>query len=261
MTEAPLILVTRSGAAGEALWRSLRERGEHAELFSPVSLEGPEDARACRQALLGLLPCDRLVAPSAEALRQAVSLVGIEPLQDHGLIVPGEGTSEVASELGFTKVSYPSSGGTSEDMLSLDALQSVDGLKIVVLAAEGGRRTLGRELRERGADVTRLHVYRRVPVPVPLELEERLLASGSVITLLASGGALTGHESAMGSAVWSHVLSGIMVAPSPRVAAMARAAGAAHVEVAAGANDGAMLSALKHARRHWGVCGTLGPKS
>jgi uroporphyrinogen-III synthase len=257
----PLILVTRSGAAGEALCRSLREHGETAEVFSPVRLEGPEDAPACRQSLLAMLPCDRLIAPSAEALRQAVSLVGIAPLRDHSLIVPGEGTAKVASELGFAKVSYPLSGGTSEDILDLPALQSVDGLQIVVLAAEGGRRTLGQELIKRGARVSRLHVYRRVPVAAPEDLEAGLMTAASVITLLASGGALSGLESAMSPAAWSHLLSGIMVAPSARVAAMARRSGAAHVEVAAGADDESMLSALNRARRNRYVCGTLGSKS
>jgi len=259
MLNAPLILVTRSGADGQALYRLLRERGESAEYFSPVKLEGPENAEACRRALRDLLPCDRLIVPSAEALRQAVSLVGIEQLRELLLIVPGEGTAELARALGFVAVSYPPSGGTSEEILNLPSLQSVAGLRIVVLAAEGGRKTLGRELSRRGAQVSRLHVYRRVPLAIPEEFESRLLASDRPITLLASGGALSGLESALQPAAWSHLLSGIMVAPSARVATLARAAGAVHVEVAKGADNASMLSALTRARQNPDVCGTLGP--
>ncbi len=254
---AIVILVTRSGAAGRALCGILRALGERTEHFSPVKLEGPEDAPACREKLYELLPCDRLVVPSAEALRQAVALVGIEPLRELDLIVPGEGTASIAKDLGFASVSYPSSGSTSEAMLQLPALQSAAGLHVVVLAAEGGRRILGQELSKRGARVSRLHVYRRTPLAASEGLEARLLVSARPITLLASGGALSGLESALGPAAWLHLLGGAMVAPSARVAALARAAGAAYVEIAGGADNDSMLSALHRVRRHWDVCGTL----
>jgi len=250
--------VTRSGEPGQTLCRLLRDQKENVEYFSPVRLEGPEHPGACRDELLALLPCDRLVVPSSEALRQAVALVGIERLCSHELIVPGRGTAEVAETLGFQKIVYPSTGGTSEDILNLPALQSVAGLRIAILAAEGGRVMLGRELSERGAAVSRLHVYRRVPLTVPRTLEARLLASGNPITLLASGGALAGLESALSAAAWSHVLAGRMVAPSSRVATLARASGAGHVEVAEGADNASILRALARVHRNPDVCGTLG---
>lgn len=257
MKHDPLILVTRSGGEGRQLARALQDQGLRAEHFAPVALAGPEDPEACRLELLSALPCDRLIVPSAEALRQAVALVGSEPLAANALIVPGPGTARVARELGFDRVDFPPSGGTSEHILRLPSLHEVSGLRLLVLAAAGGRETLGRELARRGAQVQRLHVYRRLSQPIPPRLEADLLASPELITLLASGGALGALEAALGSAAWAHLACGLMIAPSVRVATLARAAGAARVELADGADHDSMLRALARARSDLRVCVTL----
>ena len=261
MQSSPLILVTRIGAAGQALRDRLLALGFQAEHFSPVRLIGPVDPAACRRELLAALPCDRLIVPSAEAMHRAVELVGIECLKNLPLIVPGRGSARLAEQSGFVDIAFPESGGTSEEILKLAGLQRVAGLRIVILAAADGRRTLGRQLAERGANVTRLHVYQRAPAPVPEDLEPRLLASESPITFLASGGALRALEGALQPATWSHLVSGAMVAPSERVATMARADGVHRVEVACGADDQAMIDAFTRMRQSGDVCGTLGPNT
>ncbi|HMA98990.1 MAG TPA: uroporphyrinogen-III synthase, partial [Wenzhouxiangella sp.] len=151
--------------------------------------------------------------------------------------------------LGFKKVCHPSKGHASEDILALPALSQAQGLSVLILAAEGGRQIMDQQLAERGARVSRLHVYRRRPAPPPADLEEKLLCSSSAITLLASGGALSALESSLSAAAWSHLASGLMIAPSLRVATLARAAGVDQVEVADGADNRAMLSALAEAQR------------
>ena len=257
MTSDTVILVTRSGPAGQALCQRLGQAGLSAVHFAPVVLAGPEDPAETRRELLAELPCDRLIAPSAEALRQTVSLIGIERLRELPLVVPGKGTAEVAGDLGFRSVFYPPQGGTSEDILALPELGQVQGLSVIILAAQGGRKTMEQQLRKRGARVSRLHVYRRLAAQKPADLEEKLLCCPRPVVLLASGGALGALESAVTVAAWSHLTSGLMIAPSRRVATLARAAGAGWVEVADGADHQAMLSALAVERRDLGVCVTL----
>ncbi|NDY94456.1 uroporphyrinogen-III synthase [Wenzhouxiangella limi] len=257
MKRDALILVTRSGDDGARLCRALQAHDFRARHFAPVRLDGPEDPERCRRELLSALPCDRLIVPSAEALRQAAALVGVEPLAGIALIVPGAGTARIARALGFTNVSHPASGGTSEQILRLPCLREADGLRVLVLAAAGGREALGRELDRRGATVQRLHVYRRLRQPIPSKLQAELLGCPEVITLLASGGALAALEAALGPAAWTHLASGLMIAPSPRVATLARAAGGDQVELADGADDASMLRALARARSDLQVCVTL----
>lgn len=258
MKHDALILVTRSGDEGRQLCRLLKDRHKRVEHFAPVTLAPAENPALCRRRLLSALPCDRLIVPSAEALRQAVALAGIEPLAGLALIVPGAGTARVARELGFVDVTHPPDGGTSEQILRLPSLQGVDGLRVLVLAAAGGRGEIGRELARRGAEVERLHVYRRLRQPVPPGLEAELLVCAAPITLLASGGALVALEAALKPATWTHLVCGLMIAPSMRVATLARAAGAEQVEVADGADHPSMLRALARARSDMKDCVTLG---
>ena len=257
MVNDALILVTRTGEEGQSLADMLRTAQVQVRHFAPVVLAGPEDAAACRQALLAALPVDLLVAPSAQALRESVALVGIDILADLALVVPGEGTAELARSLGFQKVIHPPGGGTSEEMLALPALQQVEGRRVLILAAAGGRTVIQQRLAERDAAVQRLHVYRRVPQSVPEALAAELGTAADPIVLLASGGALQALAGTLARSTWSQLCAGLMVAPSERVAAQAREHGAQHVVCASGADHQSMLRALASVRKDLDVCGTL----
>ena len=257
MTDKTLILVTRSGPDGQALCRHLRAQQLPACHFSPVALAGPEDPVDCRDQLLAALPVDRVVAPSAEALRQCAGLVGADTLDHAVVIVPGAGTARQARSLGFDRVAYPAAGGTSEDILELPELQQMAGQRVLILAAAGGRRQIERTLAERGAEVHRLHVYQRLRQLPPPGMESRLQAAADPIVLLASGGALEALQTVLSPACWQHLRSGLVVAPSMRVARLASAAGWQQVAVATGADHAAMLTALADARNDLDLCVTL----
>ena len=257
MVNEALILVTRTGEEGQSLADSLRAAQLQVRHFAPVVLAGPEDEAVCRQALLAALPVDLLVAPSAQALRESIALVGIDILADLALVVPGRGTAEVARALGFRRVMHPTGGGTSEEILALPALQQVEGRRVLILAAAGGRTVIQQRLAERGAAVERLHVYRRLPQSVPEALAAELGTAADPIVLLASGGALQALFGTLARSTWSQLCAGLMIAPSERVAAQAREYGAEHVVSAAGADHQSMLRALASARKDLDVCGTL----
>lgn len=248
MAELPLILVTRSGPEGASLAGLLRAREARVLHFAPVVLAGPADPDDCRRRLLAALPADCLVVPSARALQEAVALVGVGKLAALPLIVPGAGTARAARSLGFEVVCYPSAGGTSEDILALPELNNVSGRKILILAAAGGRREIQRGLSARGASVERVHVYRRLPRAVPADLAADLDRAADPITLLASGGALDALRQALSPESWVRLGTGLVVAPSARVARLASAAGCAQVVDAGGADHASMLAALAAAR-------------
>lgn len=242
------VLVTRSGRDGRALAERLGAGPLSVSHYAPVALHGPSDPDAVRRELQTLLPADRLVAPSAEALRQLVKLVAPNRLARTPVVVPGRGTARVAAALGFDRVHAPDRDGTSERILDLPILRSVAGLRVLILAAAGGRRLIQETLAQRGAEVHRVHVYRRLPVPAPAELLETLAATDDLVTFLASGGALDGLREQLSAAAWQTLTAGLVIAPSSRVADLARAAGCRHTVAAAGADDASMLAALGRAR-------------
>ena len=239
-----LVLVTRAGEPGRQLTRRIHDAGLSAMACPPIALVGPEDPQKAREDLDRLLPADRVVVTSGEALRQAVSLVGAERFGDRPVIVPGPGTAARARTLGLECVVHPPHGGDSEAMLALEELTSVRDLRVLILAAAGGRELLQRELARRGARVDRLHVYRRLPVPLPAELDARVAEAGATITLAASLGALEALQMRLDCAAGAKLRSGVVIVPSVRAADGARAMGWTRVVQAGGADDAAMLEAL-----------------
>lgn len=239
-----IVLVTRAGAAGSSLAQRLRSEGWPARHCAPIALTGPADPRSCAERLAAALPADRVILTSPEAVRQAIKLVGAARFGASPVIVPGSGTAAVARKLGLTSVVSPEGSGDSEAMLALPELTTVTGLRILLLAAAGGRRLLEVELDKRGARVERLHVYRRQRSPVPEALISDIAGSEKLLTLISSGGVLDALQAELSPPAWQSVLAGSVVVPSERVAEMVRQVGGRSVIKADGAEDESFCRAL-----------------
>lgn len=248
MSEGPLVLITRTDAAGKKLTEKVLGMGLEAVHCAPFALKAPEQPDEVASNLKAHLPADRVIITSQEGVRRSVELVGAERFSRSLVIVPGEGSARLARELGMANVVCPSRHGTSEAMLVLPELLDIEGLDILILAAEGGRGLMGRVLMKRGANVDRIHVYRRIEKEFPPGLEERISAAGTVITLAASWEAVTGLCERVTKAALGHLKQGVLVGPSRRVAEKAAALGFVRTTIAAGADDDAMLAELERIR-------------
>lgn len=242
----PAVLVTRTAPGGEALARRLAGAGWKVLYGPPIRLDGPADPVQTSARLRELLPADRVVMTSARAVEEAVRLAPPALLAAGDLIVPGPGTAATARRLGLDSVCHPRTGGTSEAMLELPSLRQVAGLRVVLLAASGGRRHLGEELVRRGARVDRLHVYRRAPRPLSSDLVQALHETGSIVTLISSGAALEGLFRELPENLHQTLRQCPVIVPSSRVAEQAAALGCQTVVQAANAGDEAMIESLKH---------------
>lgn len=243
MASTTEVLITRTGADGRRLVERLQPRVPVIH-YAPVQLEGMPKAAATRDRLLDCLPVDILIAPSAEALRRLAELVPPAQLALPLVVVPGAGTARVGRQLGFERIRYPARMGDSEHILALAELQDVAGARVMIAAAAGGRDLIATRLRQRGATVLPLEVYQRTAVPPTRAQIERLRQAQSLITLLASGGALLGLREQLPRDCWQTLIAQPLIAPSPRVATMAKDAGCVSVAMAGGADDEAMLDAL-----------------
>lgn len=149
-----------------------------------------------------------------------------------------------------------SGGMTSEDLLSAEHLQNVDGEKILIFRGCGGRGHLAEELRKRGAWVDYCELYERgLPVTAREQLLQLIavteaadtqimlsLHSGeSLQNLVAVFAQLTTAEQATARA-WMH--NNILLVPSQRVAEAAQMAGFTRIICAENATDNAMTAAL-----------------
>jgi uroporphyrinogen-III synthase len=166
MSVTPLVLVTRTESAGETSPKRLPKLGKDVLHCAPFALEPPENAKEVASQLEACCRPTWSSLPARKASAAALNWWARSTLPARWWLCP-ERVRRLARELGFANVIYPSRHGTSEAMLALPELREVDGLNVLILAAEGGRGLMGKVLEDRGAVVDRIHVYRRIRQAMP----------------------------------------------------------------------------------------------
>lgn len=244
LSAAPLagagVIITRPVGRGRALARRVRHMGG-----VPVSLPGlslrsaPQPAQACAD-MQAALTCDMVIFTSPAAVSFAGALV---PLQDRAcLAAVGGGTARALYRRGVPQVVVPSATADSEGLLAHPVLAAPRGQQIAVVGAPGGRGVIQATLRQRGATVTDVHVYQRVPARLDARHHRALqqLPTFSYM-LVSSSAALRCLQQALAPVDWQALLATHVVASSQRVAGESAAAGFARISVAASALASDML--------------------
>lgn len=177
--------------------------------------------------------------------------LGVQRLDRHWPRLPwfsvGAATAQVLADQGLD-VHYPPSGDDSEALLALPALREAvarTDARVLILRGEGGRELLAERLREQGASVDYLELYRRfLPAYDPGVLMQRIQLERLNGLVVSSGQGFL-HLQALAGSDWSQVARLPLFVPSPRVYEMARAAGAEKVVDCRGASAAALLVALR----------------
>jgi len=102
---------------------------------------------------------------------------GMELIHAHGGLplemrtaTVGRSSAQLFRELSGFEVDYcPATDFSSEGLLALPALQTVRGQRILIFRGQSGREKLADSLRQRGADVHYMPVYRRQPADCDAE--------------------------------------------------------------------------------------------
>ena len=159
----------------------------------------------------------------------------------------GAATAQVLADQGYT-VHYPHTGDDSEALLELPALREAiarPAARVLILRGEGGSELLAERLRERGASVDYLELYRRfLPAYEKGALVQRIQLERLNGLVVSSGQGFL-HLQALAGADWPQVAQLPLFVPSPRVQEMARAAGAEKVVDCRGASAAALLVAIR----------------
>ncbi|OYU05552.1 MAG: uroporphyrinogen-III synthase [Pseudomonas sp. PGPPP1] len=159
----------------------------------------------------------------------------------------GAATAQVLAEHGLN-VHYPQTGDDSEALLQLPALREAvarPGARVLILRGEGGRELLAQRLREQGASVDYLELYRRfLPAYEAGVLTQRIQLERLNGVVVSSGQGFL-HLQTLAGADWPQVAQLPLFVPSPRVLEMAQAAGAEKVVDCRGASAAALLVALR----------------
>lgn len=240
------VISLRPSGEHAALRRAAAQRGLRVLALSPWRLEPLADT-ATRQALRAALAADIVVFTSPAAVRAARALRTLRARRGQAWCAVGSGTAAALRRAGVAAVQVPDRMD-SEGLLAMPALSAVQGKRIGVVTAPGGRDALAPALRARGAHVLRADVYRRVTLaPAPRAIAALRSLDAPAWLALSSGEALA-HLLATLPADAARVLRrSRVVAASDRLVALARAEGFARVVRAGGPRPRDLIAAVQAA--------------
>ena len=239
------VLLTRPAEESMAVAASLSEAGIYSSSLPLLETEALPLTLQHRTMFAALHRYCAVIVVSKPAARLA-----LQQLEDVAPQVPwfsvGAATAQILAGHGL-KVHYPATGDDSEALLQVPALREAiarPGARVLILRGEGGRELLAERLREQGASVDYLELYRRfLPAYETGALMQRIQLERLNGLVVSSGQGFL-HLQAMAGPDWPEVAQLPLFVPSPRVYEMARAAGAKKVVDCRGASAAALLVAL-----------------
>jgi uroporphyrinogen-III synthase len=244
------VLVTRPEQQAMPLCRLLEAQGALTRRLSVIDIRAC-DRRALSTQFGAIHGFDLIVFVSANAVRFGAAL--LEQSRDLNLAAIGPATARSLNQAGY-RVAIQPEEYTTEGLLNHPRLQHLSGRKVLLIQGLDGRLLLQQELARRGAVVTGLAVYERVPAPVSPEALTAVharLAGGEIQVVTATSLDIGSRLLELAAIELRHALEqAIWLVPSARVAAGLRERGLrAQLLEAASAQDQDLVSALLGWRR------------
>lgn len=248
------LLLTRPTAECQALAASLAEHGVFSSSLPLLATE-PVPLTSAQQALMAdLASYCTVIVVSKTAAR-----LGLDLLRQHWTQPPsgprwfsvGAATAQVLDDYLAAygvHTHYPEQGDDSEALLALPALEQAlqaTQPRVLLIRGEGGRELIADTLRRRGATLDYLELYRRVCPQYPAGTLAQRVAAERLNALLVSSAQGLEHLRLQAADSWMQLARLPLLVPSPRVAALARSAGARQVIDCRGASAAAVLAALR----------------
>jgi uroporphyrinogen-III synthase len=235
-----VVVITRPAGTAAALARRVRDGGGVPQLLPGLSLRGAADAAAMRTQLRAALAGDALVFTSPAAVRFAAALA---PLRTRATVLAvGQGTARALRRHGVS--AQAPSRQDSEGLLELPAAKALRGKRVALIGAPGGRGMLRDQLLARGAKLSELQVYRRVPPRLDRRHVAAVLAlPRSARVLLSSTEALQNLVGLLPVQALDRLRAAVAVVSSMRLAQAARAAGFTRIVQAESALAADLLAA------------------
>ncbi|MBC9252779.1 uroporphyrinogen-III synthase [Pseudomonas alcaligenes] len=247
------LLLTRPAAENAALSTALAAAGVFSSSLPLLEIEALAPTPEQRALLADLGRYNALIVVSKPAARLGLELiqqVWPQPPAGQCWFSVGAGTAQLLDAYltphGLAAC-YPASGDDSEALLALPQLrQALAGAapRVLILRGEGGRELLAETLRERGVMVDYLQLYRRVLPSYPADALLQRVRGEQLNALLVSSAQGLEHLCQLAGDAWPELARLPLLVPSPRVAELARAAGARQPIDCRGVHAAAVLTAL-----------------
>jgi uroporphyrinogen-III synthase len=238
------VLVTRPASQAEEICPSLEALGCEVIRQPMLRIDPVAETPRIKSQFMDIDLFDIVIAISRNAAEMGLMYLDqYWPQWPLGIdwIAIGPVTADVMAKQGL-EVKMPLSQFDSEGALQMPELEDVAGKKVLIWRGVGGRETLASTLRERGAEVIYAELYQRL-VPEYPETQWQQALIQSPLLLVSSGQGLEAVAAQQPRIAES--VRGI-IAPSSRVAEMAKSLGFSDIQIADSAQDVDMLVAVKY---------------
>jgi uroporphyrinogen-III synthase len=227
------VIVTRPPSSSAALVRGVWARGGSAVRLPGMRLAAAENAVAVGAALAAARTFDAWIFTSPPSVEYFFRMASPGRLSTATRVFAvGGATARALARHGIASLA-PAREQNSEGLLEAPALADPLGWSIAIIDAPGGRDLLAPALRERGAEVEHIAVYRRLPPRLThRHLESLERAPRPWLSLLSSSLALSHLLAALPDAMIERWRQEAMIVSSERLAGLAHASGFVDVHVA-----------------------------
>lgn len=250
-----VVLVTRPGHQSQGFIDRVEQLGGQALAFPTLEIQPRLLDQEQLDRLHTINQYDLLIFISANAVKiakAALESAGMDiTLPGVDIAAIGRATANAASLAGFQVNIQPVSGYDSESLLEDDYFQpaSIRTRRILIVKGEGGREVLYDTLKQRGAEVETLELYRR-SIPVMdtgikrQQLSENWRTLGINSVTVTSNAALQNLYDMLEEPGRDEMLETQLIVPSTRAYELARQLGFRNIQQAITAHDDDMLQAL-----------------
>ena len=243
------LLLTRPGEDCAALAATLDAAGVYGSCMPLLDIQPLAVSEKQRALVRNLDRYRAVIVVSKPAARLGLALCA-----EHWSSLPplvwftvGAATAAVLEEQGL-EVHYPQGADDSEALLRLPRLQAALACatpRVLIMRGEDGRELLASQLTAQGAHVDYLPLYRRGLPDYPANALVQRIAAERLNGVVVSSGQGFEHLCALAAQDWPRLARLPLFVPSPRVAQIARQAGAQNVVDCRGAGAAALLAALQ----------------
>jgi uroporphyrinogen-III synthase len=231
----------------DAVRRAAAHAGIACVAISPMRIAARDDATT-RARLRDAIAAPIAIFTSPNAVRAAAGLASLRRKRGQRTIAIGAGTAAALRRAGVADVRVPERAD-SDALLDMAALQAIDGVRVGLVTAPGGRDRIAPGLRARGADVVRADVYARTPRTLgPRDFAKLRQARGRPAIALSSAEALHALMDQAPADIAATLRRARILAGSERLADEARGLGFDDIRLAAGARPADLVAALARAR-------------
>lgn len=241
------VLVTRPAHQADNLARLIERQGGIAVRFPTLAIVAHDEADSIRQALANLDNYQWLIFISANAVNFALKANGgkIGRAKTVRFAAVGQATAHALNEAGLSVDLMPEHGYNSEALLAMPPLQQIGGQRCLIIRGEGGREQLATTLRNRGADVNYLEVYKRIIPPIDSSPVVELLAQQQLDAItVTSAEALQNLNLMLGEENHQHLSLIPLVVVSERIKGIAADMGFKRIAVTDSPVDTAILETV-----------------